>query len=90
MLERTILLDGFSKTFAMTGWRLGYAAVPSGWSSRSLGCHQLGLLHRAGRPARGRRRAHRARDEVNAMLEEFRRRRDPVVAGLNALPASPA
>ena len=29
MLERTILLDGFSKTFAMTGWRLGYAAVPA-------------------------------------------------------------
>ena len=29
MLERTIVLDGFSKTFAMTGWRLGYAAVPA-------------------------------------------------------------
>ena len=28
MLDRTILLDGFSKTFAMTGWRLGYAVVP--------------------------------------------------------------
>ena len=29
LLERTILLDGFSKTFAMTGWRLGYAALPA-------------------------------------------------------------
>ncbi|MFN8215311.1 MAG: aminotransferase class I/II-fold pyridoxal phosphate-dependent enzyme [Solirubrobacterales bacterium] len=29
MLERTVLLDGFSKTYAMTGWRCGYAAVPA-------------------------------------------------------------
>ena len=37
LLERTVLLDGFSKTFAMTGWRLGYAAVPRRWSTRSHG-----------------------------------------------------
>ena len=39
MLERTILLDGFSKTYAMTGWRLGYGVVPEpSSSSRSRAC----------------------------------------------------
>ena len=37
MAERTIVLDGFSKTFAMTGWRLGYAVVPAWLSSRTAG-----------------------------------------------------
>ena len=30
MLEKTIILDGFSKTYAMTGWRMGYGVMPSG------------------------------------------------------------
>ena len=34
LIDRTILVDGFSKTFAMTGWRLGYAALPGRSSSR--------------------------------------------------------
>ena len=34
MAERTVLLDGWSKTFAMTGWRLGFGVLPEPWSSR--------------------------------------------------------
>jgi aspartate aminotransferase len=46
MAERTITLDGFSKTFAMTGWRLGYGIVPpSGWCRRSAADHQQRVVH---------------------------------------------
>ena len=87
LLERTILLDGFSKTFAMTGWRLGYAALPEALVDpitrlliNSVSCtppaFQLAGVAALTGP----------RDEVNAMLAEFRRRRDAVVAGLNQLP----
>ncbi len=85
--ERTILLDGFSKTFAMTGWRLGYAALPEPLVEpitrlmiNSVSCTapatQLAGVAALTGP----------RDEVNAMLEEFRVRREFVVAGLNDLP----
>ena len=58
LLERTILLDGFSKTFAMTGWRLGYAALPKAARRADHAAdHQLGLVHRARRAARRRRGA---------------------------------
>lgn len=87
LLDRTILVDGFSKTFAMTGWRLGYAAVPEPLREpitrlliNSVSCTapavQLAGVAALGGP----------RDEVDAMLAEFRRRRDLVVKGLNALP----
>ena len=87
LVERTILLDGFSKTFAMTGWRLGYAALPEALVEpvtrlliNSVSCtppaFQLAGVAALTGP----------RDEVNAMLAEFRRRRDAVVAGLNRLP----
>ena len=87
MLERTIILDGFSKTFAMTGWRLGYAVLPeplifpfgrllinsvSGVSTFS----QVAAIEALTGP----------QDEVEAMVEEFRARRDLVVDGLNAIP----
>lgn len=38
MADRTVLLDGWSKTYAMTGWRLGYGVFPPPWWSRSPGC----------------------------------------------------
>ena len=87
LLERTILLDGFSKTFAMTGWRLGYAALPGPLVEpivrlliNSVSCTapatQLAGVAALTGP----------RDEVDAMLAEFRRRRDAVVAGLDELP----
>jgi len=44
MKERTILLGGFSKTYAMTGWRVGYAAGPSEWIHAMLKIHQYGML----------------------------------------------
>ena len=86
MAERTILLDGFSKTFAMTGWRLGYGVFP--WPlvepvtklvTNSVSCtaaftQRAGIAALAGRPP-----------ELDTMLEAFRERRDAIVAGLNAI-----
>jgi aspartate/methionine/tyrosine aminotransferase len=87
LLERTILVDGFSKTFAMTGWRLGYAALPvelvepvtrlviNSFSCTAPAVQLAGVAALQG-----------PRTEVEAMLAEFRRRRDVIVPGLNALP----
>ena len=87
MLERTILLDGLSKTYAMTGWRCGFAAVPDSlvdplvrFFINSTSCVPP-FVQLAGVAAlRG------PQDEPRAMVEEFRRRRDLVVRGLNGLP----
>jgi aspartate/methionine/tyrosine aminotransferase len=87
MLERTILLDGFSKTFAMTGWRLGYAIVPpslveafSKMIINSVSCtssfEQMAAVEALTGP----------QDEVEAMVEEFRARRQVIVDGLNRIP----
>ena len=87
MAERTILLDGFSKTFAMTGWRLGYGIVPVGLVEpftklmvNSVSCASV-AVQRAGLAA-----LTGPMDEVFAMREAFRHRRDQVVGGLNAIP----
>jgi aspartate aminotransferase len=86
MAERTILLDGFSKTFAMTGWRLGYGAFPkplvdgvAKLVTNSVSCTAT-FTQRAGVVAISQRPA-----EVDTMLAEFRRRRDTIVAGLNKI-----
>ncbi|HEX7298646.1 MAG TPA: pyridoxal phosphate-dependent aminotransferase [Solirubrobacteraceae bacterium] len=87
MLERTVLLDGFSKTYAMTGWRCGYAAVPetlveplTRFFVNSTSCVPP-FVQRAGIAA-----LTGPQDDVAAMVAEFAARRDLVVAGLNALP----
>jgi aspartate/methionine/tyrosine aminotransferase len=87
MLERTVLLDGLSKTYAMTGWRCGYAAVPEAlvdplvrFFVNSTSCVPP-FVQRAGVAA-----LHGPQDRPEAMVQEFRRRRDVVVAGLNELP----
>jgi len=87
MLERTILLDGFSKTFAMTGWRCGYAAVPEAlvdplvrFFVNSTSCVPP-FVQLAGVAA-----LEGPMDDVAAMMAEFRARRALVVEGLNALP----
>jgi aspartate aminotransferase len=87
MLERTIVLDSFSKTYAMTGWRCGYAAVPDAlvepltrFIVNSTSCVPP-FVQRAGVAA-----LTGPQDDVAAMLTEFRARRDLVVAGLAALP----
>jgi len=86
MLERTVVLDSFSKTYAMTGWRCGYAAVPDPLLEpltrliiNSTSCVPP-FVQRAGIAA-----LTGSQDAVAAMLAEFRARRDLVVAGLRAL-----
>jgi aspartate aminotransferase len=87
MLERTILLDGFSKTYAMTGWRCGYAAVPevlveplTRFFVNSTSCVPPFVQHAGVAALTG------PQDDVAAMVAEFEARRDLVVEGLNALP----
>jgi aspartate aminotransferase len=87
MLDRTVLLDGFSKTFAMTGWRCGFAAVPASFVDplvrffvNCTSCVPPFVQHAGVAALRG------SMDEVRAMVAEFRRRRDLIVDGLNELP----
>jgi aspartate/methionine/tyrosine aminotransferase len=87
MAERTITLDGFSKTYAMTGWRMGYAIVPD-WLIKPFG--QLIINTISGVTAFAQAGAIEAlrgpQDEVDRMVEEFRARRDLIVNGLNEIP----
>jgi len=82
--ERTILLDGFSKAYAMTGWRLGYAAAPAEILEAIMKVHQYGLLCA---PTMAQYAAIEALDagepDVQAMLAEYARRRQMFVEGLN-------
>jgi aspartate/methionine/tyrosine aminotransferase len=87
MLEKTIILDGFSKTYAMTGWRMGYGVFPQ-WLVPAV--NQLmvnsnsctaSFTQRAGIVA-----IDGPQDDVDKMNAEFLRRRDAFVAGLNSLP----
>ena len=87
MRDRTVLVDGCSKTYCMTGWRLGWAVMPPALARRvellvvhSVGCtatftQEAGLAALVG-PQEG----------VDAMVEEYRRRRDFVVGALNDIP----
>jgi aspartate aminotransferase len=87
MLEKTIILDGFSKTYAMTGWRMGYGVMPpflvdpiNKLMVNSNSC-TASFTQRAGIEAlRG------PQEPVTAMVKEFRRRRDAFCAGLNDIP----
>jgi aspartate/methionine/tyrosine aminotransferase len=87
MLDRTVILDGFSKIYAMTGWRLGYAVAPPPVIAamdrlmvNSNSC-TASFTQRAGLAA-----LTGPQDEPLAMVAEFRRRRDTFVAALNTLP----
>jgi aspartate aminotransferase len=87
MKEQTILLDGFSKSYAMTGWRLGYGIMPAPLAdhltrlmTNSASCtatfvQQAGLAALQGDDT-----------PVQTMVEEFRQRRDLIVNGLCQLP----
>ncbi len=87
MSERTVICDGFSKTYAMTGWRLGYGIMPEALAERvelllthSVGCtasftQMAGLAALQGPQA-----------PVEAVVTEYRKRRDMLVNGLNAIP----
>jgi aspartate/methionine/tyrosine aminotransferase len=86
MQDRTIILDGFSKTYAMTGWRLGYGVMPSEMATHiarlqtnSNSCTATftqiaGIEAIAG-----------DQSKVVEMVAEFRRRRDAIVKGLNTV-----
>ncbi len=87
MQERTIILDGMSKTYAMTGWRLGYgvmredlAVLIAKLQTNSNSCTAT-FTQRAGIEA-----LTGPQDEVDRMVAEFKRRRDVIVEGLNAIP----
>src|ERR1700744_5544597 len=87
MADRTVLLDGWSKTFAMTGWRLGFGVFPPAlvgpvtWLAiNSVSCTSAFSQFAAIAALEG------PWDAVEEMVAEFRRRRDLIVAGLNDLP----
>ncbi len=86
MVEKTIILDGFSKTYSMTGWRLGYGVMPH-WLAQAVNLLTVNsnsctasFTQRAGLAAiKG------PQDCVTTMVAEFKRRRDAIVSGLNGI-----
>jgi aspartate/methionine/tyrosine aminotransferase len=87
MAERTVLLDGHSKTFAMTGWRLGYGIAPkpvtdmmARFATNCNSCTATFVQMAGVAAVRG------PQEPVVAMVAEFRRRRDLIVDGLNRIP----
>jgi aspartate/methionine/tyrosine aminotransferase len=87
MPERTVIIDGFSKSFAMTGWRLGYAVAPV----RVIDAMDLLVLNTFTCAAEFTQVAavEALRDSANAveaMVAEYRKRRDIFIAGLNGIP----
>jgi len=87
MLEKTIILDGFSKTYAMTGWRMGYGVMPT-WLVEAVNKLMVNsnsctasFTQRAGIAA-----LEGPQEPVDAMVAEFHRRRDAFCGGLNQIP----
>jgi len=84
--DKTVIIDGFSKTYAMTGWRLGYGVMPKNLAEKitqlminSNSC-TCAFSQMAGVEAlRG------PQDEVKRMVEELKRRREVIVSGLNRI-----
>jgi len=87
MQERTVLLDGHSKTYAMTGWRLGYGVMPV-WladqmtrlQTNAVSCNAAFTLEAGQAAILG------PQDDVYKMVEAFRKRREVFVDGLNKIP----
>lgn len=88
MKERTLVLDGFSKTFAMTGWRMGYGLMPehiaqqvaklqTNCTSCTASFNQMAGIEAL---------SDRTLAEVDRFVDEFKRRRDVIVEGLNSIP----
>src|SRR2546430_11043029 len=82
MKERCILLDGFSKTYAVTGWRMGY-----GWMRAELASHVASLMTNSNSciasftQVAGIEALRGSQESVDAMCAEFQKRRDVMVAG---------
>jgi len=87
MVDRTVILDGFSKTYSMTGWRIGYGLLPdslvepiSRLVTNSVSCTASFTQKAALEALTG------PQDDSTRMVKEFRKRRDIVVTGLNNIP----
>lgn len=87
MLERTVIADGFSKAYAMTGWRLGYMVAPSALAERlellvthSVGCSAMFTQYAGMEAITG------PQDFVREMVIEYQKRRDCLVELVNAIP----
>ena len=87
MLSQTIILDGFSKTYAMTGWRIGYGVFPknlvepiSRLVTNSVSCTASFTQQAAIEAISG------SQKEPNLMVQEFKKRRNLIVDGLNSIP----
>jgi aspartate/methionine/tyrosine aminotransferase len=88
MRERTVICDGFSKTYAMTGWRLGFGIMPESLAERlglllthSVGCTATFTQYAGLEALTG------PQEKVQAVVAEYQRRRDLLVDGLNAMPS---
>lgn len=87
MLERTIIVDGFSKTYSMTGWRLGFGIMPRKLADKV----QLLLTHSVGCTSHfvqvaGIEALTGPQEQVDLVVTEYQHRRDAIVDGLNAIP----
>jgi aspartate/methionine/tyrosine aminotransferase len=87
MKDRTIIVDGFSKTYSMTGWRLGYGIMPRELAARV----ELLLTHSIGSTAHftqfaGLEAITGPQEMVDVMVAEYQHRRNVIVDGLNAIP----
>jgi aspartate/methionine/tyrosine aminotransferase len=87
MPEKTVILDGFSKTYSMTGWRLGYGVMPK-WMADAVNLMAVNATsctasfsQRAGLAA-----LEGPQDAVNTMVAEFKKRRNAIVQALNTIP----
>ena len=86
MQERTILINGFSKTYSMTGWRLGYACAPAPIIRQMTKIHQFGIMSAPTTAQYAAIEALKHGDEdIKNMLEEYDMRRRLIVSGFNAM-----
>jgi aspartate aminotransferase len=87
MREKTVILDGFSKAYAMTGWRLGYGVMPR---ALAAAVDRIGINNHSCTATFSQMAAVAAlrgpQDEATRMIAEFRRRRDFLVKAMNEIP----
>ena len=86
MKERTIVLDGFSKAYAMTGWRLGYAAAPAEFIAAISKIHQHTMLSPSSMAQMAALQALKSgEDDIKQMVAEYDQRRKVIIRGLNQI-----
>jgi aminotransferase len=86
VLERTLLLNGFSKTYGMTGWRVGYAAGPTPLIAAMTRIHQYTALCASRQAQEAAIEALRVPDrDIQAMVDDYALRRQAIVSGLNRI-----